>query len=206
MSTPASLSGAAYLAHRRDVSSPKGSSPSISGTSRGHATETTVDARVERADERLVAAARDGRLGREQADRGGCASRARRRAPRAASTPTTGTESVRWSSGSAAAVAELHAATMSLTPCAFEVAGDLEREAADLVERPRAVRQPRAVAEVDEVLVRQRDEALVQDGEAAHARVEHADRPRDPSRGIVADAATAGPSTLGQALGYPSAP
>jgi hypothetical protein len=34
------------------------------------------------------------------------------------------------------------------------------------------------VAEVDEVLVRHGDEALVQDGQAAHARVEHAHRPR----------------------------
>ena len=34
-----------------------------------------------------------------------------------ASTPMTGTASCRWRSGSAAAVAELHAATMSFTPC-----------------------------------------------------------------------------------------
>jgi hypothetical protein len=33
------------------------------------------------------------------------------------------------------------------------------------------------VAEVDGVLVRERDEQLVEDGQAAHARVEHADRP-----------------------------
>ena len=54
----------------------------------------------------------------------------------------------------------------------------LERETAHLCERAGAVRQPGVVAEVDRVLVRQRDEQLVEDGEAAHARVEHADRPR----------------------------
>ena len=91
-------------------------------------------------------------------------------------TPTTGTESARCRSGSAAAVAELQAATTSLTPCPSRKRGDLGREAADLVERPRPVRQPRAVAEVDEVLVRQGDEALVQDGEPAGTGVEHADR------------------------------
>ena len=60
----------------------------------------------------------------------------------------------------------------------LEEAPDLEREAADLVERAWPVRQPGAVSEVDEVLVREGDEALVQDGQAAHARVEDADRSR----------------------------
>ena len=60
----------------------------------------------------------------------------------------------------------------------LEVAGDLEREAPDLGERPRPVRQPRVVAEVEEVLVRHRHQALVQHGQAADAGVEHADRPR----------------------------
>src|SRR5581483_4255455 len=59
---------------------------------------------------------------------------------------------------------------------AGEVGTDLVREAAHVGERLRPVRQPRVVAEVDDVLVRERDEALVQDGEAAHAGVEHADR------------------------------
>ena len=52
------------------------------------------------------------------------------------------------------------------------------REARDLVERPRPVRKARVVAEVDEVLVRHRHQALVEDGEPADAGVEHADRPR----------------------------
>ena len=54
---------------------------------------------------------------------------------------------------------------------------DLEREARDLVERPGAVRQPRVVAKVDDVLVRHRDEQLVDDGEAVDAGVEDADEP-----------------------------
>ena len=45
---------------------------------------------------------------------------------------------------------------------------DLARELSDLVERPRAVRQPCVVTEVEEVLVRQRHEALVEDGQPAH--------------------------------------
>jgi hypothetical protein len=65
---------------------------------------------------------------------------------------------------------ELHALRL-------EEGADLAREAPQLRERARPVRETGAVAEVDEVLVRQRDEALVQDGEAAHARVEHPDRP-----------------------------
>jgi hypothetical protein len=34
------------------------------------------------------------------------------------------------------------------------------------------------VSEIDEILVRHRHEALVQDGQTAHARVEDPDRPR----------------------------
>src|SRR5439155_22360851 len=45
----------------------------------------------------------------------------------------------------------------------LEVRTDLAREAAQLRERPRSVRQPRVVAQIDEVLVRQRDEAFVED-------------------------------------------
>ena len=93
-------------------------------------------------------------------------------------TPTTGTVERSCSAGSAAEVAALQATTISFTPWRLEVAGDLEREAPDLVERARPVRQPRVVAEVDEVLVRHRHEALVQDGQPADAGVEHADRPR----------------------------
>ena len=76
----------------------------------------------------------------------------------------------------------LHATTISFTSCVSRYDADLARELAHLGERPRPVGQPRMVAEVDEVLVRHRDEALVEDGQAADARVEHADGPRDPLR------------------------
>ena len=56
----------------------------------------------------------------------------------------------------------------------LEVTGDLAGEAADLLGRARPVRQPRAVADVDEVLVRERDEALVEDGQPTHPRIEDA--------------------------------
>jgi hypothetical protein len=52
-----------------------------------------------------------------------------------------------------------------LTSLPLEVAADLEREDAHLVQRPRPVGQARVVAEVDEVLVRHRHEALVQNRE-----------------------------------------
>jgi hypothetical protein len=42
VSTPSFFSGVAYARTASVVSSPNGSSPSISGTSRGHATGTTV--------------------------------------------------------------------------------------------------------------------------------------------------------------------
>ena len=64
-----------------------------------------------------------------------------------------------------------------LDPLALEIAADLERVRANLVERSRPVRQPRMVAEVDEVLVRHRHEAFVQHRQPAGARVEHPDRP-----------------------------
>ena len=72
---------------------------------------------------------------------------------------------------------ELHALLL-------EIAGDLGREAPDLVQRARPVRQTRTVAEVHEVLVREGDQALVQDGEPAHAGVEHADGAGVHARGF----------------------
>ena len=47
----------------------------------------------------------------------------------------------------------------------------------DLAERARPVRQARVVAQVDEVLVRHRDQALVENGEAPDAGIEDTDRP-----------------------------
>ena len=60
----------------------------------------------------------------------------------------------------------------------LEMHADLERVAADLRQRLRPVRQPRAVAEVDDVLVRQRHEQLVHHRQAAGPRVEDSDRPQ----------------------------
>ena len=56
-------------------------------------------------------------------------------------TPTIGTSSRSWSSGSAAEVAALHAATIELHALRLEVPGDLACEAADLVQRARPVRE-----------------------------------------------------------------
>ena len=93
-------------------------------------------------------------------------------------TPTTGTARDSWSAGQRGRGGGVARDDDQLHAEGLEVAGDLEREAADLGQRPRPVRQARVVAEVDEVLVRHRHQALVQDGEAAHAGVEDADRPR----------------------------
>ena len=59
-----------------------------------------------------------------------------------------------------------------------KVGADLARETADLFERTRAVRQARVVAEVDEILVRHRHEALVEDGQSPDTGVEDAYGPR----------------------------
>ena len=155
----------------------------MSGTSRGHATGDDLGARVERADELRVAAARDRRLGREEPDppvarrehRG--VRLGREDADHGHVEPPLEVGQRGGGRGVARGDDQLHALLL-------EVAGDLAGEAADLVERPRAVREPRAVAEVHEVLVRKRDEALVQDGEAAHARVEDADRARIHRAGV----------------------
>jgi hypothetical protein len=60
-----------------------------------------------------------------------------------------------------------------------QVACDLVRVPADHLGRLGAVREARriGVAEVQEVLVGQRHQALVEDGQTAHPGVEHADRP-----------------------------
>ena len=59
------------------------------------------------------------------------------------------------------------------------------REPANLGERPRPVRQARVVAEVDEVLVRHRHQALVEHGQPADAGVENADRARIASASTI---------------------
>ncbi len=131
---------------------------------------------VERMHDLLVAAARHGRLGREQADppvprrlhgrvRLGdehaddrhpqrlLQRRQRRRGGRVAGRDD------------------------QLYPLLLEIRRNLEGKAPDLTVRPRPVRTAGAVSQIEEVLVRKRDEALVQDGEPAGARIEDPDRP-----------------------------
>ena len=177
MSTPAASSGAAYPRTASTVRRAVRIVALDQRHERGTRDLHDLDARVERAQKRGVAARGDGRLGREHADppvprrlHGGVRLRRdhaddgngelrlkirkRRRRRRVARDDD-----------------QLHALT-------FEPRADLLREPPDLRERPRPVRQPRGVAEVEEVLVRQRHEQLVQDGQPAHARVEDTDRPR----------------------------
>ena len=103
---------------------------------------------------------------------------ARRRAGRRRSRrrPASSACSRSRSAGSAAAVAELQATTSSFARRASSSLGDLERERLELGARPVAVREARRVAEVHEVLVRERHEQLVQDGQPADPGVEHPDR------------------------------
>ena len=138
-----------------------------------------LDSRVERVDEGRVPACGNRRLGREQADpavprrlhrrvRLGC-DHADDRHLQAFLELRKG----RGGCGVAGRDDQLDALLL-------EVTADLAGKTPQLVERPRAVGEPRVVAEVDEVLVRHRDEALVQHGETAHSRVEHSDRAADP--------------------------
>ena len=177
MSTPASLSGAATSRTASVVSSPNGSGPSISGTSRGHGTAIDLDPGVVRVDELLVAAARARSPPSRAGRRGGCGSRARRRAPRAGARRRRARRARAAGRAGRAAVAVLQATTTSFSVLGLEMAADLEREAAAPRRAGAGRRAARVVAEVDRVLVRQRDEQLVEDGEAAHAGVEDADRP-----------------------------
>jgi len=80
----------------------------------------------------------------------------------------------------------------------LEICADLACETADLGERPWTVRKARMIAEIDEILVRKRDETLVEDGEAAHSRVEHSYRPRIHS--TIVSPGYAVPPVLGRAL------
>ena len=59
-----------------------------------------------------------------------------------------------------------------------ELVGDLRREARELARRALSVGEAPRVTQIQEVLLRKRDEQLVQDRQPAHARVEHADRAR----------------------------
>ena len=148
----------------------------MSGTSAGQATGGDERAGVERPHELLVAAARDRGLRGEQADApvagrldGGVGLRLEDADDRHRQLLLELRER-RRGRGVARGDYELHALALQET-C------DLAGEAPDLFGRPRPVRKARAVADVHEVLVRERDETLVEDGQPAHAGVEHAERP-----------------------------
>ena len=181
MSTPASLSGAAYSRTASVVCAEKGSSLSISGTSLGQATGISSAPASRSWTSSRVAPRLDRRLRREQADPA-VARRLHGRVRLGRDHADDGHLQLLLQlreRGRGGRVArdedELHVLRL-------EEHADLVREAADLLERPRAVRQARVVAEVREVLVGHGDEALVQDGQPAHARVEDADGPRIHSR------------------------
>ena len=133
-------------------------------------------ARVERAHELLVAAAGDGGLRREQADPA-IAGRLHRRVRLGRDHTHDGDAQLGLELRQGGGGGRVAGDDDELDALRFQERADLAGEAPHFVERARPVRQPGAVAEVDEILMRQRDEALVQHRQAAHARVEHADRP-----------------------------
>jgi hypothetical protein len=141
---------------------------------------------VQRAHELGIAAARDGRLGREQSDPP-VARREDGGVRLGREDPDDGDGELTLEVGQRRGGRRVARGDDELDPLSLEVARDLRREAADLLERSRPVREPRAVTEVHEVLVWEGDEALVEDGEPAHAGVEHADgtgvHPRDSRSG-----------------------
>ncbi len=156
---------------------PKGSSLSISGTSSGQGTAVIRTPASSVRTSSLVATARHGRLRCEQPDSPvprRLDGRVRLRRDHADDRNGQALLQVRKRRGGGRVARrddQLHA-------LALEIRRDLAREAADLLRRPWAVGQARAVADIGEVLVRKGDEALVEDGEPSHARVEHPYRPR----------------------------
>ena len=83
----------------------------------------------------------------------------------------------------------LQAITSSLAPRSEQQLGDPGDPLAQRRRVAAPVGEPGGVAEVDEVLLRQRDQALVEDGEAADAGVEHRHRQRRVELGHRADGA-----------------
>src|SRR6185295_118081 len=118
---------------------------------------------IERANELDVSPARDRRLGREQTDPavsrredGGVRLRCENADDR--------NRELALKIGERGCGRRVAGGNDELDALLLQIAGDLGSEAPDLVQRPGPVRQSRAVTEVDEVLVRKGDEALVQDG------------------------------------------
>ena len=179
MSQPASLQRRGVLAHGGDDLVAVG----VARLDQRHELRARdrreVDAGVERVHERLVAAARHRQLGREQAD--AAVARRLHRGVRLGHDHADDRHAELLlqigQRGRGRGVARDHDHLHAL---ALEVAADLVREAPHLAARARPVRQPRVVAEVDEVLVRHRHEALVQHGQAADAGVEDADGRESP--------------------------
>ena len=94
-------------------------------------------------------------------------------------TPSTSTPRVvcisrSRSAGSAAAVARVAGDDEQLDPAGDQLLGDLQAERLELPRRALAVREPRGVREVHEVLVRQLHQQLVQHRQPTDAGVEHA--------------------------------
>ena len=121
---------------------------------------------VERRDERLVAAGRDRRLGREQADPAVARGSHRRGGLGCDHTDHRNRERG-LQPGERRRGRGIAGDDDQLDVLRLQVAADLVGEAPDLRQRPRAVGEARMVAEVDEVLVGQGHEALVQHGESA---------------------------------------
>ena len=178
MSTPASLRGAATRARPRRSPPRRGRrtrSEERVGAAR-HRNE--LDARVERSRRvrRTARLATVASVARSPTRR----LRVDRPQRRASGwrTPTTGI----WSAAEDRAVPpRLRSCTRrpcSLTPARSRKAPIFEGEVANLGEGTWTVRQAGAVTEVDEVLVRERDEALVEHGQPTHSGVEYADRSR----------------------------
>ena len=172
---------ARVVPHGVDICSSNGDPRSISGTSPGQATPTTVTNGSAAAIACLVGAAAHGRLRRHVADaavagrgdgphRAGLHDAEHVHAQRRLHQPLP----QRRQRGRRGAVAGDHE---QLDPPRQELLGDLERERLDLPPRARAVRHPRGVGEVDEVLVRQLHEQLVQHREPTDPGIEHADGP-----------------------------
>ena len=98
--------------------SPRRTGRRLRSTARASGTRPARPSRRRRVSRSASRSGRSPRSPRSRAARrGGCAWRGRLRAPPGWITPSTGTVRVRCRSGSAAAVAELQAATTSLTPC-----------------------------------------------------------------------------------------
>ena len=159
-----------------------------------------LDARVVGVDELLVAAARHGRLGREQPD-APVPGRERRGVGLGLQDADDRHVERLLQVGQARGRRRVARDDHELDALPLEVAPHLQRKAADLSERTRAVGKARVVAEIDRVLVRKGHEQLVEHREAAHARVEHADRPA-VHRGIIRPGSLRTWATLAAVSGF----